>query len=32
LSIEVDSTGHLVAYSLDDGTINIYDIVNKIAV
>ena len=29
MSIAVDSTGHLVAYSLVDGTINIYDIVNK---
>ena len=29
LSIAVDSKEHLVAYSLDDGTIKIYDIVNK---
>ena len=32
MSIAVDSTGHLVAYSLVDGTINIYDILNKKAV
>ena len=32
MSIAVDSKEHLVAYSLVDGTINIYDIVNKKAV